>query len=71
MPNADDSLPPSSQTLLKAFESLVTVLNEYKIRYAIIGGLAMPENDSSTRTAIMPPCLGTVIAVIRLKDFAP
>ena len=41
MPNANDSLPPSGPKLLRAFESLVSILNERKIRYAIIGGLAM------------------------------
>jgi predicted nucleotidyltransferase len=41
VPNADDSLPPSGPTLLRAFESLVSILNERKIHYAIIGGLAV------------------------------
>ena len=41
VPNADDSLPPSGPTLLRAFESLISVLNERKVRYAIIGGLAV------------------------------
>lgn len=40
VPNVDDSLPPSGQTLRQAFESLVTTLNQRNIRYAIIGGLA-------------------------------
>ena len=41
MPNADDFLPPNGPTLLRAFESLISVLNERKVRYAIIGGLAV------------------------------
>lgn len=41
MPNADDSLPPTGQTLQRAFDALVEVLHERKVRYAIIGGLAM------------------------------
>ncbi|MEO6437372.1 MAG: hypothetical protein ABIP55_16635 [Tepidisphaeraceae bacterium] len=41
MPSADDSLPPSGQTLRRAFEALVATLNERGIRYAIIGGLAL------------------------------
>ena len=40
MPNSDDSLPPTGPTLLRAFEALVTTLNERQIRYAIIGGIA-------------------------------
>lgn len=38
--NSDDSLPPSGQTLQKAFEALVRTLNERRVRYAIIGGMA-------------------------------
>ncbi len=41
MPNADDSLPPAGRTLQRAFDALVGVLHERKVRYAIIGGLAM------------------------------
>ena len=41
MPNSDESLPPSGPTLLRAFELLISVLNERKIYYAIIGGLAV------------------------------
>ena len=40
MSSADDSLPPSAQTLRQAFELLVATFNERGIRYAIIGGLA-------------------------------
>ena len=40
MPFANDALPNAGQTLQKAFEALVTTLNERGIRYAIIGGLA-------------------------------
>jgi hypothetical protein len=45
VPNADDSLPPNGQTLLRAFESLISVLNERKVHYAIIGGLAMIQHS--------------------------
>jgi hypothetical protein len=41
VPNLDDSLPPSGQTIDRAFEALVTTLNERGVRYAIIGGLAV------------------------------
>ena len=37
MPNANDSLPRSGPCLCRA----VDVLNEHRVRYAIIGGLAM------------------------------
>lgn len=40
MSDADNSLPPSGQTLQQAFSSLVAVLNARGIRYAIIGGIA-------------------------------
>lgn len=40
MPDADNSLPPSGQTLQRAFSSLVEVLNARGVRYAIIGGIA-------------------------------
>lgn len=38
--SADNSLPPSGSTLQRAFEALVSTLNERGVRYAIIGGLA-------------------------------
>ena len=41
MPNTDDSLPRNGHSLQRAFELLVSILNERKIRYAIIGGLAL------------------------------
>lgn len=41
MPASDNSLPPAGSTLRQAFEALVTTLNDRRIRYAIIGGLAM------------------------------
>lgn len=41
MNNTDDSLPASGQTLLQAFEALVSILEQRKIRYAIIGGIAV------------------------------
>ena len=40
VPNADDTLPPSGPTLQRAFEALVSTLNQRGIRYAIIGGIA-------------------------------
>jgi predicted nucleotidyltransferase len=39
--SSDDSLPPSAQTLRQAFELLVATFNERRIRYAIIGGMAI------------------------------
>ena len=45
MPNAADSMPPTGQTLQRAFDALVDTLNERKIRYAIIGGLAMIQHS--------------------------
>jgi hypothetical protein len=41
VPNTDDSLPQTGPTLHRAFSALVDVLNRHKVRYAIIGGLAM------------------------------
>lgn len=41
VPNAADSLPPAGQTLQRAFDALMDVLSERKVRYAIIVGLAM------------------------------
>jgi hypothetical protein len=40
VPNADDSLPPSGTALRQAFETLITVLDDHRIHYAIIGGIA-------------------------------
>jgi predicted nucleotidyltransferase len=34
-------LPHNGPTILRAFESLVSVLNQCKVRYAIIGGMAV------------------------------
>src|SRR4051794_40208680 len=39
--NTDDSLPPSGQTVRRAFDLLVATLNDRQIRYAIIGGMAV------------------------------
>jgi hypothetical protein len=41
VPSADDSLPPGGRTLEQAFEALVGTLNDRRIRYAIIGGIAL------------------------------
>jgi hypothetical protein len=41
MPNTDDSLPRAGASLHRAFEALVEVLDQHRVRYAIIGGLAM------------------------------
>ncbi len=41
MPNTDDSLPQTGPTLNRAFDALVNVLDKHRVRYAIIGGLAM------------------------------
>ena len=41
MPSGDDSLPPTSPMLEKAFSALISVLNERRVRYAIIGGIAI------------------------------
>ena len=38
--DADNSLPPSGQTLRRALESLVATFNARSVRYAIIGGIA-------------------------------
>lgn len=45
MPNADDSLPPNGPALHRAFEALVDVLDQHRVRYAIIGGLAMIQHS--------------------------
>lgn len=44
MPNGEDSLPPSGHSLQRAFESLILIFQEQKIRYAIIGGLAVVQH---------------------------
>lgn len=54
VPNTDDSLPPTGQTLLRAFESLISILNERKIRYAIIDGLDVIQH---TRVRTLRPHL--------------
>ena len=41
MSDADDSLPPSGPTLRRAFDALITTLDERRVRYAIIGGIAI------------------------------
>ena len=41
MSNSDDSLPPSGRTLQQAFEALIEVLVDRRVRYAIIGGIAV------------------------------
>jgi hypothetical protein len=43
--NADDSLPPNGPALHRAFEALVDVLAQHRVRYAIIGGLAMIQHS--------------------------
>jgi predicted nucleotidyltransferase len=40
VPNSDDTLPASGPALERAFASLVNVLNQRGIQYAIVGGLA-------------------------------
>jgi hypothetical protein len=44
VPNTDDSLPQTGPILNRAFEALVDALNEHRVRYAIIGGLAMVQH---------------------------
>lgn len=39
--NADDSLPPAGPALREAFEALVSTLQQRRVRYAIIGGIAL------------------------------
>ena len=41
MTNGDDSSSPAEPTLQEAFSALITVLNGRRVRYAIIGGMAM------------------------------
>jgi hypothetical protein len=41
MPSGDNSSPRTEPTLQQAFSSLVSVLNERRVRYAIIGGIAI------------------------------
>ncbi len=41
VPNADDYLPCGGPSLATAFHALIGVLNQHRVRYAIIGGLAM------------------------------
>jgi hypothetical protein len=40
VPSADDTLPSSGASLVRAFEALVATLHERGVSYAIIGGLA-------------------------------
>lgn len=44
MPTSDDSLPPGWLTLRPAFEALATTLRDRRVRYAIMGGLAMSQH---------------------------
>jgi hypothetical protein len=39
--SADESLPPSGSTLQQAFELLIATFAERKVRYAVIGGIAV------------------------------
>lgn len=39
--NSDDLLPPSGTTLRQAFEQLITAFHDHRVRYAIIGGIAI------------------------------
>lgn len=41
MQNSDDTLPPSSTSLMAAFHALVDTFRENQVNYAIIGGLAV------------------------------
>jgi hypothetical protein len=38
--NTDDSLPPTGTAIRQAFEALVSTLQQRRVRYAIIGGIA-------------------------------
>src|SRR5689334_10703587 len=39
--SADNSIPASGRRLNQAFEALIATLNERRVRYAIIGGIAI------------------------------
>ena len=41
MPSTDDSLPPDGPTFRDALDRLVNAFDAHKIRYAIIGGVAV------------------------------
>jgi hypothetical protein len=43
-------LPSSGQTLSRAFEALISILNERNVRYALIGGLAMLQHTRARLT---------------------
>jgi predicted nucleotidyltransferase len=48
--NTDDSLPPSGQMLRNAFKALISTLDECRVRYAIIGGLAVAQHARGRTT---------------------
>jgi len=49
--DADNSLPPSGQTLKRALRSLVETLDACSVRYAIIGGIATIQHGRVRTTA--------------------
>ena len=51
MSDADNSLPPSGQTLRQALRSLVDTLHACSVRYAIIGGIATIQHGRVRTTA--------------------
>lgn len=69
MPTSDDSLPPAGQTLHRAFEALIGALNESKVRYAIIGGLAVIQHARVRTTDDIDVLLGaSQIELVRLFE---
>lgn len=67
MQNTDDSLPPNAQTIQRAFKALIDVLNERKIRYAIIGGLAVMQHTRVRTTDDIDALL--IVPQIALPSF--
>jgi hypothetical protein len=60
-------LPPSGSTLRRAFEALIATLNQRRIRYAIIGGLATIQHTRVRTTDDIDALLA--IAQIEMPGF--
>ena len=67
MNTCEDSLPPSGRTLQTTFESLVQVLDERGVRYAIIGGLATIQHTRVRTTND----IDVLLSVPQLAMFSP
>lgn len=58
MSNADNSLPPSGQTLANALKSLVATFDARRVQYAIIGGIATIQHTRVRTTNDIDALLG-------------